>query len=92
MTHAEHARSWRQSPRRFLRSIRPGCGACRTGSSVCPPSELIVVMPNANSCMFVLPRNTAPASRSRRTRYPSSGGTDVARDSDEADVGMSKVS
>ena len=45
----------------------PGLRDMSYGFSVCPPIELIVVMPRANSCRFVLPRMTAPASRNRRT-------------------------
>jgi hypothetical protein len=42
--------------------------------------------------MLVLPRKTAPASRSFFTRNASSGGTDDASDKDDAEVAMSKVS
>jgi hypothetical protein len=67
----------------------PGLRRVSYGFSVCPPSELMVVIPYANSCMFVLPRKIAPASLNRRTRYPSSGGIDDSRERDEALVAMS---
>ena len=52
----------------------PGLRDVSYGFRVCPPSELTVVMPRANSCRFVFPSMTAPASRSRRTWKASSGG------------------
>ena len=45
----------------------PGLRVGSYGLRVWPPSELIVVMPAASSCRFVLPMMTAPASRSRFT-------------------------
>ena len=42
----------------------PGLRVGSYGFLVCPPSELIVVMPRANSCRFDLATITAPASRS----------------------------
>ena len=70
----------------------PGFRAGSYGFRVCPPSELMLVIPAASSCMFVLARRTAPASRSFRTWKPSSGGTDPASASVDAAVGMSNVS
>ena len=70
----------------------PGLRSGSYGLRVWPPSEARVVIPRASSCMFVLPRTIAPASRRRRTWVASSGGTDVARAIELAVVGMSAVS
>ena len=56
----------------------PGFRVGSYGLRVCPAIELTVVIPRASSCMFVLPRMMAPASRRRLTWNASSGGTDVA--------------
>ena len=50
----------------------PGQRRGSYGFLVCPPSELIVVIPAASSCMFDLPMITAPASRSLLTTNASS--------------------
>ena len=49
-------------------------------------------MPAASSCIVVLPRMTAPASRSRFTWKASAAGCSVARPSAPPDVGMPAVS
>jgi hypothetical protein len=56
-----------------------------------PPSELCAA-PEANSDMFSFAMITAPAARSRFTRYASSGGTEPSRSSDPPVVGRSAVS
>ena len=56
----------------------PGFRDVSYGFRVCPPSELTVVIPRANSWRLVLPRITAPASRNRRTWKASSGGLTLA--------------
>ena len=70
----------------------PGLRAGSYGFRVWPPSELMLVIPAANSCMLVLARMTAPASRSFHTWSASRGGTEAASASVEPVVGMSKVS
>src|SRR5688572_12632494 len=70
----------------------PGQRRGSYGLRVWPPNELTDVIPAASSCMFVLPRITAPALRSRRTMNASSVGCSDASASDEPLVGMSKVS
>ncbi len=52
----------------------------------------IVVIPAASSCIVVLPRITAPASRSFFTWNASAAGCIVARPSEPPEVGMSAVS
>ena len=52
----------------------------------------MVVMPAASSCIVVLPRMTAPASRSRFTWKASAAGTSVASPRVPPDVGMPAVS
>src|SRR5947209_8343044 len=69
----------------------PGFRSGSYGLHVCPPMELIVVMPLASSCMLDLPRITAPASRRRRTWNASSGVWSEASAIDPADVGKSRV-
>src|SRR5262245_24835381 len=69
----------------------PGFRRRSYGFFVCPPSELIVVMPEASSCIFDLAMITAPASRSLRTWNASSRGTKPARAIELAVVGMSEV-
>ena len=70
----------------------PGLRRGSYGLRVCPPSELIVVMPIASSSMFALARITAPASRSLRTWKASATGVKPASATDPADVGISAVS
>src|SRR5574341_1036113 len=59
---------------------------------VCPPNELMVVIPAASSCRLALPRMMAPASRRRFTTNASSGGTAVASAIEPPLVGRSAVS
>ena len=68
---ADRARGWRRPPRRSRSSSRTGCGRATYGFRVCPPRPLqplveCVERKLAHSLRFVLPRITAPASRSRR--------------------------
>ena len=70
----------------------PGLRRGSYGLRVWPPNDAMVVIPRASSCMLVLPRTIAPASRRRRTCVASSGGTDVASAIELAVVGMSAVS
>ncbi len=70
----------------------PGLRVGSYGLRVWPPKDATVVMPRASSCMLVLPRMIAPASRRRRTCVESSGGIEVARPRVPAVVGMSAVS
>src|SRR6185312_9387433 len=51
----------------------PGARSGLYGLHVCPPIELMVVMPLASSCMLDFPRMTAPASRSFFTWNASKG-------------------
>ena len=52
----------------------PGHRVGSYGLRVCPPSELMLVMPAASSCKLDLPRIIAPASRSFFTTNPSRAG------------------
>ncbi len=70
----------------------PGLRVGSYGLRVWPPRDPMVVIPLASSCMFDLPRITAPASRSRATWKASSGATFDARASEPALVGRSWVS
>ncbi len=70
----------------------PGFREGSYGLRVCPPRELMVVMPRANSCRLVLPTITAPALRSLPTWKASRSGIDPFRAMDPAVVGMSAVS
>ena len=70
----------------------PGLRVGSYGFLVCPPSELIVVMPRANSCRFDLATITAPASRSLFTWNASRPGIDPFNAIDAAVVGISAVS
>src|SRR5262249_12398244 len=70
----------------------PGLRVGSYGLRVCPPSELMVVMPRANSWGFVLPRMTTPASRSLRTWNASRPVVQPLSATDAAVVGMSAVS
>ena len=71
----------------------PGHADTRSyGLRVCPVSDEIVVIPAASSCIVVLPRITAPASRSFFTWNASAAGCSVARPSAPPEVGMSAVS
>src|SRR3954469_25775362 len=65
----------------------PGDRSGSYGLHVCPPIELIEVMPLASSCMLDLPRMTAPASRSFFTWKASNGVCSPARATDPAEVG-----
>src|SRR4051812_18285022 len=69
----------------------PGLRVGSYGLRVCPPAELIEVMPYASSWRFVLPRTTAPASRNFFTIHASRAVWKPASASDPAVVGMSAV-
>ena len=70
----------------------PGTRIRSYGLRVWFVSDEIVVMPAASSCMVVLPRITAPASRRRFTWNASAAGCSVASPSAPPEVGMSAVS
>src|SRR5690606_4990659 len=53
----------------------PGMRVVFQGLSVCPPTELTLRTPYANSCRLVLPTIAAPARRSRSTTGASAFGT-----------------
>ena len=70
----------------------PGTRYRSYGLRVWPVSDEIVVIPAASSCIVVLPRITAPASRSFFTWKASAVGCSVASPSAPPEVGMSAVS
>ena len=53
----------------------PGMWSSDQGLWVAPVWGLLVVVPQANSCVFVFPINTVPASRRRRAQVESAAGT-----------------
>ena len=70
----------------------PGLKSVLYGFLVAPKAEPTVVMPNANSCIVVLPMMIAPAAFNRSTRCASRCGANPLNRADPLLVGMPTVS